>query len=130
MAGLPIKRFAVFALFGFWGGLAGSLSSGWLLDRIAATRVAPVYYLGLAASLLLLGLVPFEATRFVVILLALNFFQSGGQAILNTLLSQVYPTHAWVASEAWCCRRWADSRCTHSGRSGRRCRWWPRSRRV
>jgi len=101
MAGIPIKRFAVYALIGFWGGLAGSLTSGWLLDRVAATRVAPVYYLGLAASLLLLGLVPFQATSFVAILLCLNFFQSGGQAILNTLLSQVYPTHARSTGIGW-----------------------------
>jgi MFS transporter, AAHS family, 4-hydroxybenzoate transporter len=101
MAGIPIQRFAVYALIGFTGGLVGALTSGWLLDRIAATTVAPVYYLGLASSLALMGIVRFEAGMFVVIIVLLNFFQTGGQAILNTALSQVYPTRVRSTGIGW-----------------------------
>jgi MFS transporter, AAHS family, 4-hydroxybenzoate transporter len=101
MAGIAIKRFAVYALIGFTGGLVGALTSGWLLDRIAATTVAPLYYLGLATSLALMGMVPFEARMFVIIVVLLNFFQTGGQAILNTVLSQVYPTSIRSTGIGW-----------------------------
>ena len=101
MAGVAVQKFAVYALIGFAGGLAGALSSGWLLDRFSSTIVAPLYYSGLAASLMLMGLIPFEASAFVFILVLLNFFQSGGQAILNTLLARVYPASIRSTGIGW-----------------------------
>lgn len=101
MAGIPIKRFALYSLIGFIGGFAGALSSGWLLDRTRATSVAPIYYAGLAISLLMLGWLSSASLVFVASLILLNFFQSGGQAVLNTLMSQIYPTGARATGIGW-----------------------------
>ena len=100
MAGIPIKRFALYSLIGFIGGFAGSLSAGWLLDRTSATAMAPIYFSGLAVSLLLLGWLS-SATVFVAAVVLFNFFQSGGQAVLNTLMSQAYPTGIRSTGLGW-----------------------------
>ena len=101
MAGISIRQFALYSLIAFIGGFAGTVSSGWLLDRTSATTMAPIYYAGLALSLLLLGLFAAASTVFVGALVLFNFFQSGGQAILNTLMSQVYPTSVRSSGIGW-----------------------------
>lgn len=101
MAGVPIKRFALYSLIGFIGGIAGTLSSGWLLDRTSATTVAPIYYAGLAVSLLLLGWLWSAAAVFAGAMVLFSFFQSGGQAVLNTLMSQLYPTGVRATGIGW-----------------------------
>jgi AAHS family 4-hydroxybenzoate transporter-like MFS transporter len=101
MAGIPIKRFALYSLIGFIGGFAGSLSSGWLLDRTSATTVAPLYYVGLALSLSLLGWLWSASSVFVAAIILYNFFQTGGQAVLNILTSQMYPTGARATGIGW-----------------------------
>jgi AAHS family 4-hydroxybenzoate transporter-like MFS transporter len=101
MAGIPIRLFALYGLIGFIGSLAGSLSSGWLLDRTSTLSVAPIYYLGLAVSLLLLGRLTSSSALFVLMVMLFNFFQSGGQAVLNTLMSQTYPTVVRSTGIGW-----------------------------
>ena len=101
MAGIPIQRFAVFAMIGFVGGLAGTFVMGWLLDRVRASRVIPIYYFLLAGMILLLGLVPFQAPMFLGVLIAFNFFQTGGQTGLNTLMTRVYPANMRATGIGW-----------------------------
>jgi len=101
MAGIPIQRFAVLAMIGFAGGLAGTLAMGWLFDRLRAARVIPAYYLGLSAMIVLLGLVPFSAPLFLGVLLAYNFFQTGGQTGLNTMMTRIYPASMRSTGIGW-----------------------------
>jgi len=101
MAGIPIQRFAVFAMIGFAGGLVGTVAMGWLLDRFRASRLIPGYYLGLSACIAALAFVPFEASLFVGVLLAMNFFQTGGQTGLNTLMTRVYPASMRSTGLGW-----------------------------
>lgn len=91
MAGIPIQRFAISAMIAYLGGVAGMLTIGWLMDRISATKLIPLYYLGLCAALIAMAWVPFEASLFIAVLLFWNFVQTGGQGGLNTLITQVYP---------------------------------------
>ena len=101
MAGIPIQRFAVFAMIAFAGGFVGTLTMGWLMDRFRPSRLIPLYFLCLAASLFAIGHVPFEAPGFLVALIAWNFFQSGGQTGLNTLLTNVYPASMRSTGLGW-----------------------------
>jgi len=101
MAGIPIQRFAVFAMIAFLGGLAGTFMMGWLLDRIRASRLIPAFYLMLGGVIMLLGIIPFEARLFVVVLMAFNFFQTGGQTGLNTMMTKVYPTSMRATGLGW-----------------------------
>jgi len=101
MAGIPIQRFAVFAMIAFAGGFMGTLTMGWLMDRFRPSRLIPLYFLCLAIALVAIGTVPFEAPGFLVALIAWNFFQSGGQAGLNTLLTSLYPASMRSTGLGW-----------------------------
>jgi AAHS family 4-hydroxybenzoate transporter-like MFS transporter len=99
--GIPVQAFAVLTLVAFSGGLVGTLTSGWLLDRFPALLLLRLAYGGLAVSLWLLGHVPFAAWFFVGVLTAWNLFQSGGQALINTFLSRVYPVEVRSTGIGW-----------------------------
>ncbi|MGC1271431.1 MAG: MFS transporter [Croceibacterium sp.] len=101
MAGVPIQQFAISAMISYLGGLAGMLSVGWLMDRFAATRMIPLYYLLLAGSMVALAWVPFEAAIFIAVLITFNFVQTGGQGGLNTLITQVYPPRMRSTALGW-----------------------------
>lgn len=101
MAGIPIQRFAIYAMIGFSGGLVGTLVMGWLMDKLKPSRVIPAFYLGLAAALVGLGFVSFEATPFIVIMIAMSLFQVGGQTGLNTLMTQIYPASMRSTGIGW-----------------------------
>ena len=101
MGGISIQRFAIAAMIGFMGGLAGTVSIGFLMDRVRPTRLIPVYYVGIAVSLVLMGYIPFGTPAFIVLLICWSFCQSGGQAGLNMLMTQVYPTAIRSTGVGW-----------------------------
>lgn len=101
MAGIPIQEFAISAMIAYLGGIAGTLTIGYLMDRFSATRLIPLYYLGLCAALLGMAYVPFEAQIFIGILIFWSFVQTGGQAGLNTLITQVYPPRMRSTALGW-----------------------------
>lgn len=101
MAGIPIQRFAISAMIAYLGGVAGMLSIGWLMDRFNPTRLIALYYVALASALIAMAWVPFEAALFVGVLLFWNFFQTGGQGGLNTLITQVYPPRMRSTALGW-----------------------------
>jgi AAHS family 4-hydroxybenzoate transporter-like MFS transporter len=101
MGGISIQRFAAATMIGFLGGLAGTLTIGFLMDRIRPTRLIPAYYVGIAIALLLMGMVPFDTPGFVLLLIGWSFCQSGGQAGLNMLLAQMYPSGIRSTGLGW-----------------------------
>ncbi|WP_439490966.1 MFS transporter [Blastomonas fulva] len=101
MAGISIQRFAIVSMIGFLGGMVGTVTIGFLMDRFPPNRLIPAYYLGIAVSLTLIGTVPFESPYFVPLLLGWSFCQSGGQAGLNMLMTRVYPTAIRSTGIGW-----------------------------
>lgn len=101
MAGIPIQQFAISAMIAYFGGLAGMLTIGWLMDRFSPTLLIPLYYLGLASSMVAMAWVPFESLVFIAVLLTWNFVQTGGQGGLNTLLTQLYPPRMRSTALGW-----------------------------
>jgi len=101
MAGISIQRFAMAAMIGLLGGIVGMLTIGTLMDRIRPVRLLPIYFLGYGGALLLLGQIRFGTPFFVPALFALAFFQAGGQAGLNMLMAQVYPTAIRSTGIGW-----------------------------
>lgn len=101
MGGISIQRFAIAAMIGFLGGLAGTMTIGFLMDRIRPTLLIPTYYLCLAGSLVLMGQIPFGAPAFIVLLIFWSFCQSGGQAGINMLMAQVYPAEIRSTGIGW-----------------------------
>jgi AAHS family 4-hydroxybenzoate transporter-like MFS transporter len=101
MSGISIQRFAIVSMIAFMGGFAGTVTIGFLMDRIRPTRLIPAYYLGVAAALTLMGHIPFGTPQFVVLLIGWSFCQSGGQAGINILMTQVYPTAIRSTGVGW-----------------------------
>ncbi len=101
MGGVSIQRFAIVSMTAFIGGMVGTVTIGFLMDRIGATRLIPVYYIGIAATLILMGHVPFGTVGFVLLLVCWSFCQSGGQAGLNMLMTQIYPTALRSTGVGW-----------------------------
>lgn len=101
MGGISIQRFAIAAMIGFMGGLAGTISIGFLMDHIRATVLIPACYLGNAAGLFLMGRVHFDSVWFVPLLIGWSFCQTGGQSGLNMLMARVYPTAIRSTGVGW-----------------------------
>lgn len=101
MAGISIQRFAIAAMIGLLGGVAGMLTIGFLMDRIRPGRLLPAYFVGYGCALVILGRIGFGTPLFVPALFALAFFQGGGQAGLNMLMAQVYPTAIRSTGIGW-----------------------------
>ncbi|MGE4409931.1 MAG: MFS transporter [Sphingomonadales bacterium] len=101
MAGISIQRFAVVSMIAFLGGMVGTVSIGFMMDRIRPTRLIPAYYVGNAMALLLLSQIPFGTPAFVLLLAFWSFCQTGGQAGLNMLAAQIYPTSVRSTAVGW-----------------------------
>ncbi len=101
MEGVSIQRFAISAMIAYLGGVAGTLTIGWLMDRFGATKLIPLYYLGLCGALVAIAWIPFEASLFIGVLVFWSFVQTGGQGGLNTLITQVYPPRMRSTALGW-----------------------------
>lgn len=101
MAGIPIQEFAIVAMIGYLGGIAGTLCVGWLMDRTAPALLLSVYYLMVAIALASLAWVPFHSAMFIVVAVIWSFFQTGGQGGLNTLITHVYPPRMRSTALGW-----------------------------
>jgi len=101
MAGIPIQQFAVVAMIGYMGGVAGTLVIGWLMDRMKPALLLAGFYVLVAASLVALAWVPFHSAAFVVVAILWSFFQTGGQGGLNTLVTHVYPPRMRSTALGW-----------------------------
>ena len=98
---VPVQRFAAFVLLGFFGGLSGTLTAGWLMDRFRSRYTICAVFCGLSGSLLALGFVPFGTPLFAAFVIAWYFFQSAGQTLIHTLLSRIYPSRIRGTGMGW-----------------------------
>jgi AAHS family 4-hydroxybenzoate transporter-like MFS transporter len=101
MAGIPIQQFAIVAMIGYLGGVAGTLCVGWLMDRTAPALLLSFYYLMVAIALAALAWVPFHSAMFIIVAIVWSFFQTGGQGGLNTLITHVYPPRMRSTALGW-----------------------------
>jgi len=101
MAGIPIQKFAIVAMIGYLGGVAGTLCIGWLMDRVKPALLLALFYVLLAISLVALAWVPFGGVAFIVVAVLWSFFQTGGQGGLNTMITHVYPPRMRSTALGW-----------------------------
>ena len=101
MAGIPIQKFAVVAMIGYLGGVAGTLVVGWLMDRLRPALLLAAFYVLLALSLNALAWVPFHSRAFILVAILWSFFQTGGQGGLNTMIAQIYPPRMRSTALGW-----------------------------
>jgi AAHS family 4-hydroxybenzoate transporter-like MFS transporter len=101
MAGVPIQQFALVAMLGFFGSIAGTLGAGWLMDHLPVKVAAPAVFAGWATLVALLGQVPFGAWLFPAVIIVWNLLQASGQTLLNVLLTRLYPARMRSTAVGW-----------------------------
>ncbi len=99
---LPLETFAFYMIIGYFGGAAGTLAMGWLMDRMNPYWLIAGYFVVDAAAIFSLGLVPPEvAIAFVTALVVWNFCQVGGQTGINNLATLAYPPEMRSSGIGW-----------------------------
>lgn len=102
MRGVPLETFAFYMIIGYFGGAAGTLAMGWLMDRVNPYWVIACYYLVDAVAIVSLGYVsPETAVAFVTALVVWNFCQVGGQTGINNLTTLSYPPEMRSSGLGW-----------------------------
>lgn len=101
LADVPLSRWAAYSLLSFAGGIMGTTSVGFLMDRYGRTGVLVVLFLFDAVALALIGMLPFGSAAFVAALLVWGYCQAGGQAGINAICAQAYPTSIRASGVGW-----------------------------
>lgn len=101
LGGIPIQEFAVSAMIAFAGGAMGTLTMGWLLDRVNPYWLISGFFLVDAAALILLGVLPFGTAAFLAAMIIWNYSQVGGQTGINTLATLGYPAQMRSTGIGW-----------------------------
>ncbi|WP_375138909.1 MFS transporter [Chromobacterium violaceum] len=83
------------------GGVAGTLSLGWWIDRGGFRRALPPCFLLAALGLWLLGKMEGQALWLYALLFCVGFFIIGGQPAVNALAASAYPTGLRATGVGW-----------------------------
>jgi len=101
LGGIPIQEFAILAMISFAGGAAGTLTMGWLLDRVNPYWLISGFFLVDAVALYFMGQLPFGNGAFLVAMIAWQYTQIGGQTGINTLATLGYPPEMRSSGIGW-----------------------------
>ena len=100
-SGIPLEVSAAYSLLGFASGIAGTITVGFLMDRLGRTPVLAALFFFDAIAMMLMGSVPFGGAVFIVATLVWGYCQAGGQAGINALCAQAYPTAVRSTGVGW-----------------------------
>jgi len=101
LGGVSMARFAAISPIMFAGTFLGTLTIGPLTDRFGATRVISIVSVGLAIGMAATGNVAFGTLPFMIALFVQGYCTSGGQAAINALVGQSYPTAVRGVGFGW-----------------------------
>ncbi len=101
LGGMPIQQFAKYMMIGFAGGVFGTLTMGWLMDRMNPYTLIAAFFLVDAVAIAALGVLPAGTVIFVIGLVVWNYCQVGGQTGINTLATLAYPSHMRSSGMGW-----------------------------
>jgi AAHS family 4-hydroxybenzoate transporter-like MFS transporter len=102
LGGVPIETFALYMMIGYFGGAAGTLTMGWLMDRVNPYWLITGYFVVDALAIASLGFLPAgPAIIFIAALIVWNFSQVGGQTGINNLATLGYPPEMRSSGIGW-----------------------------
>ncbi len=102
MRGVPLADFAFYMIIGYFGGAAGTLAMGWLMDRLNVYRVLAVYFVVDAIAIASIGMLDAGvAVMLISALIVWNFCQVGGQTGINNLATLGYPPEMRSSGIGW-----------------------------
>ncbi len=102
LRGVPLTDFAFYMIIGYFGGAAGTLCMGWLMDRINPYKVLAAYFVVDAIAIASIG--QLDTGIVIVLVTALivwNFCQVGGQTGINNLATLGYPPEMRSSGMGW-----------------------------
>lgn len=83
------------------GGTIGSISLGYLMDKMGGDRVLSTAYVFGAVFVVFSGLFSQQLILLILTMFAVGFFISGGQTGLNAYSANFYPTHCRATGVSW-----------------------------
>jgi len=101
LGGMPIQEFAKYMMIAFVGGTLGTLTMGWLMDRVNPYTLIAAFYFIDAVAIASLGYLPAGTVIFVIGLVVWNYCQVGGQTGINTLATLGYPPEMRSSGIGW-----------------------------
>lgn len=101
LGGMPIQEFAKYMMIGYLAGMFGTLTMGWLLDRVNQHVLIAAFFFVDALALAALGWLPAGTAIFVAGLVVWNYCQVGGQTGINTLATLGYPPEMRSSGIGW-----------------------------
>lgn len=102
LADMPIETFALYMIYGYFGGAAGTLVMGWLMDRINPYWIIAGFFVLNALAIAAIGYVPTgSAVIMIAALIVWNFCQVGGQTGINNLATLGYPPEMRSSGIGW-----------------------------
>jgi AAHS family 4-hydroxybenzoate transporter-like MFS transporter len=102
MGGVSIETFALYMMIGYFGGAAGTLTMGWMMDRVNPYWLITGYFVIDAIAIASLGYLPTgPVIAFVSALIVWNFCQVGGQTGINNLATLGYPPEMRSSGIGW-----------------------------
>ncbi|MEO6153258.1 MAG: MFS transporter [Croceibacterium sp.] len=101
LGGMPVQQFAKYLMIGFVGGALGTLTMGWLMDRVNPYILIAGFFFVDAIAIGALGYLPAGSVMFVVGLVVWNYCQVGGQTGINNLATLGYPPEMRSSGIGW-----------------------------
>lgn len=101
LGNVPIEEFAKHMMIGFVGGALGTLTMGWLMDRVNPYILIAVFFVLDAVAIAALGILPGGSLIFIIALVIWNYCQVGGQTGINTLATLGYPPEMRSSGIGW-----------------------------
>jgi AAHS family 4-hydroxybenzoate transporter-like MFS transporter len=99
--GLSLDRIASIMFFPGIAGVLGTLTSGYVMDRLGPTRVLPVYLATASLAIAAVALLDLSSVWTMVVFVISGYFSNGGLSGLNALASISYPSQMRATGVSW-----------------------------
>jgi AAHS family 4-hydroxybenzoate transporter-like MFS transporter len=99
--GLSGERIASLMFVQGAAGVVGTLTSGFVMDRLGPTRVLPVYLGGASLATAVVAFIDLSSAWMVLSFLVFGYFSNGGLSGINALASISYPSQIRATGISW-----------------------------
>ena len=99
--GLSLDQIASIMFFPGIAGVLGTLTSGYVMDRLGPTRVLPVYLAGAAVAMAAIAFLDLPSVWTMLAFVISGYFSNGGLSGLNALASLTYPPQVRATGVSW-----------------------------
>ncbi len=99
--GLPFTRIALLMAVQSLAGIVGTLTSGFVMDRLGPTRVLPVYLAGASLATAAVMFLDLWGVGIIIAFLVFGYFSNGGLSGINALASISYPSAIRATGISW-----------------------------